>query len=126
RTPARLTINPTTGLATAVDTGNVYVVSTHDNAVDSTLAQVRPPVLVSDQTLFFADSLRLGTSQADTTYRRVSNAGTFTLGVKARIAHGATWLTITPDTLNLAAAGLDSIRLIAGASGLVEGLYTDT
>ncbi len=126
RTPARLTINPTTGLATAVDTGDVWVVATHDNAVDSSLAQVRPPVLVADQTLFFADSLLLGTSQADTAYRHVSNVGTFTLGVKARIAHSASWLAITPDTLNLAATALDSIRLVARATGLVEGLYTDT
>ena len=126
RTPSRLTINATTGLATAIDTGDVWVVATHDNAKDSTLAQVRPPVLIVDQTRFFADSLRLGTSEADTTYRHISNAGTFTLGAKARIAHSAAWLAITPDTLNLAATVLDSIRLIASATGLGEGLYTDT
>ncbi|PYO37751.1 MAG: hypothetical protein DMD29_14960, partial [Gemmatimonadetes bacterium] len=96
RIPARLSIDSVTGLATAHDTGDVRVVATHDNASDSTLAQVRPPVLVADQTLFFADSLRLGSNQADTTYRRIRDSGTVTLGVAVH------------------------------ASGLAEGLYGDT
>src|SRR5439155_489847 len=58
RAPARLTIDAVTGLARAVDTGNViFVVATHDNAADSATAQVSPPVLVADTTFFFADSL---------------------------------------------------------------------
>src|SRR5881396_1832960 len=126
RVPSRFTIDPVTGLATAHDTGNVYVVATHDNATDSALAQVAPPVLVADTTLFFADSLRLGTSEADTTYRRIRDSGTVTLGVKARIAGSATWLSVTPDTLTLASLGLDSMRLVARATGLAEGTYTDT
>ncbi|PYO37885.1 MAG: hypothetical protein DMD29_14645 [Gemmatimonadetes bacterium] len=127
RTPARLTIDPVTGLATARDTGDVWVVATHDNVRDSTLVQVRPPILVADTTFFFADSQRLGSTDSAFTYRRVTDPGTVTLGVKARIAGGASWLTITPDTFNVAAAvGLDSIRLSARALGLAEGTYSDT
>jgi len=51
----------------------VWVVATHDNVRDSTLVQVRPPILVADTTFFFADSQRLGST--DKTLRWFERSG---------------------------------------------------
>ncbi len=123
--PGRVSIDSVTGLATARDSGTSLVRAEQSGISDTTTAQVLPPVLTADVTLF-SDSALHGTSDTRSTTRAVSNPGTVGTGVKANLARGATWLGVTPDTFDLPPAGGASILLTASAAGLAEGVHVDT
>lgn len=123
--PGRVSIDSVTGLATARDSGTSLVRAEQSGISDTTTAQVLPPVLTADITLF-SDSALHGTSDTRSTTRAVSNSGTVGTGVRASLARGATWLSVTPDTFDLPPAGGASILLTASAAELAEGVHVDT
>jgi len=60
-------------------------------------------------------------------FRTIQNSGAVTLGARLAILHGATWLSVTPDTVTVPPnGGSISVRLTAGVGTLVEGTYKDT
>ncbi|MGH7569995.1 MAG: BACON domain-containing protein [Gemmatimonadales bacterium] len=122
---SRMTIDSVTGLATARDSGTTLVRAEQSGLSDTTTAQVLPPVLTADVSLF-SDSALHGTSTTRSTTRAVSNTGTVGTGVRARLARGSSWLSVTSDTFDLPPAGGASILLTASAAGLAEGVHVDT
>jgi hypothetical protein len=126
--PAKVSIDPVSGLATAQGMGSAVIHGKHDSgAEDTTTATVAPPVLEADTTIF-ADSAVRGSSTPVLATRSVRNVatGSAPLGVKARLARNSTWLSVSPDTVTLLAGEGKTLQLTANPSGLTDSVYRDT
>ncbi len=123
---SRPAIASVTGLATARDSGPTGVTAQHDATTGAATATVAPPVLIAATTAFI-DSGRRSSSDSPSVFRTIQDSGAVTLGARLAILHGATWLSVTPDTVTVPPnGGSISVRLTAGAGTLVEGTYKDT
>src|SRR5882672_6276153 len=124
--PAKISIDPVSGLATALDAGSAVITGRHASGTqDTTTATVAPPVLETVVTIF-ADSAVRGSTTAVPTTRLVTNGGSVPLGAKARRLRNSSWLAVTPDTVDLLAGESKSLILSANPTGLADGLYGDT
>ncbi|HEV8264116.1 MAG TPA: Ig-like domain-containing protein, partial [Gemmatimonadales bacterium] len=121
----RVRIDSVTGLATARNPGATNVIARRDAVADTAAATVTPPVLSVD-TMAFVDSMLRSSPDSVSVIRTVGNTGAGTLGAHLAIVHGASWLSVTPDTVNIPASGSTSIRLTARAGSLSEATYFDT
>jgi hypothetical protein len=121
----RVRIDSLSGLATAKNPGSTNVIALRDAVADTAAASVTPPVLNVDTTSF-VDSMLRSSPDSVSVIRTVGNTGTGTLGAHLAIVHGASWLSVTPDTVNIPATSSTSIRLTARAGLLPEGTYVDT
>jgi hypothetical protein len=123
---ARISIDSVSGLATAHDAGTAVITGRHaSGAQDTTTATVAPPVLET-QTAIFSDSAVRGSTTPVLASRVVRDSGTVPLGAKARRARNSTWLSVSPDTVDLLAGESKSLTLSANPTGLPDGFYSDT
>jgi hypothetical protein len=124
--PTRISIDPVSGLATAHDVGTAVIRGRHaSGAQDTTTATVAPPVLETESAIFSDSAVRGSTTPVLTT-RLVRDSGTVPLGAKVRLARSSSWLSVTPDTVDLLAGESKSLQLTANPTGLADGLYSDT
>jgi uncharacterized protein YjdB len=124
--PTRISIDPVSGLATARDAGSALITGRHDSGMqDTTTATVAPPVLQTDVAIF-SDSAVRGSTTLVSQPRSVRDSGTVPLGAKARRVRSSSWLSISPDTVDLLAGESKFLTLSANPTGLADGLYSDT
>jgi hypothetical protein len=124
--PTRISIDPVSGLATAHDVGTAVIRGRHaSGAQDTTTATDAPPVLETESAIFSDSAVRGSTTPVLTT-RLVRDSGTVPLGAKVRLARSSSWLSVTPDTVDLLAGESKSLQLTANPTGLADGLYSDT
>lgn len=124
--PTTLTIDPVSGLATARDAGSAVIRGRHDSGQeDTTTTTVAPPVLETDVAIVSDSAVRGSTTPVPST-RLVRNGGSVPLGAKARRLRTSSWLSVTPDTVDLLAGESKSLILSANPTGLSDGVYRDT
>jgi hypothetical protein len=124
--PARISIDPVSGLATARDAGSAVITGRHASGTqDTTTATVAPPVLQTDVAIFSDSALR-GSTTLVSQPRSVRDSGTVPLRATARRVRSSSWLSVSPDTVDLLAGESKSLTLTANPTGLADGLYGDT
>ena len=124
--PAKISIDSVSGLATARDAGSAVIRARHESGTeDTTTATVAPPVLQTDVAVFAASAVRGSTTPVQAT-RLVRDSGSVPLGAKARRLRNSSWLSVTPDTVDLLAGESKSLMLSANPTGLADGVYRDT
>src|SRR2546426_761827 len=104
----RLAIDSVTGLATARDSGPTGITAQHDATTGAATATVAPPVLIAVTTAFI-DSGRRSSSDSPSVIRTIKDSGAVTLGARLAILHGATWLSVTPDTVTVPPGGATAV-----------------
>jgi hypothetical protein len=126
---SKVAIDSLTGLATARDSGQTGVTAQHDATTGAATATVAPPWLIVVPTAAFIDSGRRSSSDSPSVIRTIidsATVGTVPLGARLAIVHGASWLSVAPDTVTVPARTSTSVRITAGVGTLVEGTYRDT